>query len=79
MLLNYDQATLNPTLNEAINEHYPTLKTEEIVISDQVDHIIQETGRVAEVGLKWIGGWLSSGIEKIGGYIGNKVQPTGEP
>lgn len=30
------------------------------------------------MGLKWIGGWLSTGIEKIGGYIGDKVQPTGQ-
>lgn len=78
VLLNYDQASLNPLLNEKITTHYPNIKTEEIVVSDQIEHIIQETGKVAETGLKWLGGMISTGIQKIGGYLGDKVEHTGQ-
>jgi hypothetical protein len=34
-------------------------------------------GQYAEIGFKWLGGMLSTGVNMIGGYFGEKVEHTG--
>lgn len=46
-------------------------------MSDKLQHAISVGGQYAEVGFKWLGGVLGTGIDMLGGYFGNKVEPTG--
>ena len=69
-LVNIDQAMENPLLRDKINTHYPGLRTDEIVVTDQLQHVIDVGGKYAESGLKWLGGLISGGVQKLGGYIG---------
>lgn len=72
-MVNIDQAMENPLLRDKIATHYPGLRTDEIVITDQLQHVIDVGGKYAETGLKWLGGLISGGVERIGGYIEKKV------
>lgn len=66
-----------PPLRDKILAHCPDLKQNEIVVSDKLQHAINVSGQYAEKGFKWLGGVISSGVTKIGGYFGEKVEPTG--
>ena len=68
----------NPLLRDKIQTHYPELRTDEIVVTDQLQHVIDVGGKYAESGLKWLGGLISGGVQKLGGYIGEKVEHTGQ-
>jgi hypothetical protein len=43
------------------------------VITDQIQHAIDVSGKYTETGLKWIGSFISGGVEKLGSLINNKV------
>jgi hypothetical protein len=77
-LVSVDQALENPLLKDKINTHYPDIRNDEIVITDQLQHAIDVGGKYAETGLKWLGGLISGGVQKLGGYINNNVEHTGQ-
>lgn len=77
-MVSIDQAMENPLLKEKIGVHYPELRTSEIVVTDQLQHAIDVGGKYAETGLKWLGGIISGGVQKLGGYLEQKVEHTGQ-
>ena len=51
-----------------------------IIAKNSLDgkYVINIVGQYAEKGLKWLGDWLSSGVNKVGRYLGQKVEHTGQ-
>lgn len=46
-------------------------------MSDKLQHAINVGGQYAGIGFKWLGEVLSTGVNKIGSYFGEKVEHTG--
>jgi hypothetical protein len=65
------------SLKQKIMAHCPDLKDNEIVVSDRLQHVINTGGHYAEKGFKWVGSFISSGVAKVGGFFGERVEPTG--
>ena len=73
-LIDCETAHQTPAIKAAIDEHYPTLSNEQIYYPDNIKHAISSTGRVIGNVFSAVGDFFKGGVEKVGGYISEKVE-----
>lgn len=67
-----------PEIKALVEQHYPTIATEQIFCPDNVKKFISESGSFLNKAFTALGGYLKIGVQKAGNYLDSKVS-QGEP